>query len=61
MGQKQHHRHTHRLAESEIQTDSSLHCFRWPETGYSRACVPHTPYLSGLRLLLRAEEALKAV
>ena len=25
MGQKQHRRHTHRLAESEIQTDGSLH------------------------------------
>ncbi len=25
MGQKQHRRHAHRLAESEIQTDGSLH------------------------------------
>ena len=31
MGQRQHRRHAHRLAESKNQTDGSLHCFRQPK------------------------------
>ena len=41
MGQRQHRRHAHRLAESKNQTDGSLHCFRQPKTGYLKTgnCV----------------------